>query len=97
MVVISENVLRHILRRHRDLTRLMGVKSVEELKEILTNVVEAPDEVHVDLLNVKYFLKKIDALYLNVIVVNDAVKTAYLISSKTYNRLREKRWVQHLC
>jgi hypothetical protein len=96
MVIISENVLRHILRRHRDIARLMNVENARELEKVIANVVEAPDEVYVDLFNVKYFLKKINELYINVVVVNDTVKTAYLISSKTYHRLRERRWAQRL-
>jgi hypothetical protein len=96
MVIISENVLRHILRRHRDIARLMNVENARELEKVIANVVETPDEVYVDLFNVKYFLKKINELYINVVVVNDTVKTAYLISSKTYHRSRERRWAQRL-
>jgi hypothetical protein len=49
-----------------------------------------------DLFNVRYFLKKINELYVNIIIADDRVKTAYLISPKTYHRLRERKWVQRL-
>jgi hypothetical protein len=96
MVIISEYVLKHILRRHRDIARLMNIEDIGRLKEVILNIVEAPDEVYMDLFNIKYFLRRIDELYVNVVVSNDRVKTAYLISSKTYHRLRGKRWVQRL-
>lgn len=94
MATISGNVLKHVLRRHRDFARVLGVGSVEELRRVIVDVVEVPDEVYVDLFDIKYFLKKINELYVNVIVVNDRVKTAYLIGSKTYHRLRERKWVR---
>jgi 3-keto-L-gulonate-6-phosphate decarboxylase len=96
MVVVSESVLKHILRKHRDFVKLMGLESIETLEKIIRWVVEAPDEVYADLLGTKYFLKKIDELHVNVVVVNDRVKTAYLIGPETYRRLRERRWVRRL-
>jgi hypothetical protein len=64
----------------------MNIKSIEELEKLILGVVEAPDEIYMDLFNVKYFLKKINELYINVIISDDRVKTAYLISPKTYYR-----------
>ena len=48
MVIVSENALRHVLRKHRDITRFMGVKNLEELRKIITDVIENPDEVYID-------------------------------------------------
>ncbi|MCP8313069.1 MAG: hypothetical protein H3Z53_01670 [archaeon] len=96
MVIISKNILKHVLRKHRDIAKLIDVKGVEELRRIIADVVENPDEAYMDALDVKYFLKKIDELYINIVVLNDTVKTAYLISPKTYYRLRRKKWVQRL-
>lgn len=59
---------------------------IGELEKLILDVVEVLDEVYMDLFNVKYFLKKINELYINVITADDRVKTAYLISPKTYHR-----------
>ncbi|MEM3713290.1 MAG: hypothetical protein QXR97_07130 [Thermoproteota archaeon] len=96
MTIVSDNVLRHILRKHRDTTRLMGVRDIEELRKIIISVIKEPDEAYMDKFDTKYFLKKIDELYVNTIVVEDSVKTAYLISTKSYKRFRERKWVQRL-
>jgi len=42
--------------------------------------------------DVKYYLRRINDLWINVVVVSGAVKTAYLIGLKSYKRLKEKRW-----
>lgn len=78
------------------MTKLMGIRNVEELRKIITSVIEEPDEVYADTFGTKYFLKKIDELYVNTVVVEDSVKTAYLISTKSYQRFREGKWVQRL-
>ncbi len=96
MVIVSEYVLKHILRKHRDITRLMGIENVEELRKLITSVIEKPDGTYVDTFGTKYFLKKTDELYFNTIVAGDSVKTAYLISAKSYKRFKEKKWVQRL-
>jgi hypothetical protein len=62
----------------------MNIKSIGELEKLILSVVEVPDEVYMDLFNVKYFLKKINELYINIIIADDRVKIAYLISPKTY-------------
>ncbi|MEM3078146.1 MAG: hypothetical protein QXR38_01460 [Nitrososphaerales archaeon] len=72
------------------------MKGIEELRGILADIVENPDEAYVNEFDVKYFLKKVDELYINVVIIGDVMKTAYLISPKTHYRLRKKRWVQRL-
>jgi len=53
MVVVSESVLKHVFRKHRDFAKLMGLESIEALEKIIRWVVEAPDEVYADLLDNK--------------------------------------------
>ena len=93
---ISRDTLRHVWEKHSDLVEALRIKSLEELLEVITQVLERPDEVHVDRLRscVRYYLKKLDELWVNVVLVGDTVKTAYLISSKSYRKFREKRWSQ---
>lgn len=57
MIVISEDVLKHILRKHRDITRLMGIENVEELRKLITRAIKNPDETYVNTFGTKYFLK----------------------------------------
>ena len=54
-----------------------------------------PDEIYSDKYrcNVRYFIKKTNDLWVNVIVIDHIVKTAYLISCRTHERFREKKWL----
>lgn len=92
MIVIPEGVVKHVLKKHRDFVVMLRVRDVDELKRIIREVVENPDEVHVDAYGVRYFLKRINDKWINVIVTGDSVKTAYIIGLRTYLRLRERRW-----
>ena len=49
--------------------------------------------MHIDAYNpsIKYFLKKVDDLWLIIVALENDVKTAYLISSKTYERFVARR------
>lgn len=67
------------------------------LVKLLCDVLQEPNEVYVDVYDSRYFLKKLDDLYLNVIVSEQMVKTAYLISQKTYSKMGSKRWLRRLC
>jgi hypothetical protein len=51
--------------------------------------------VHIDAYNpsIKYFLRKVDGLWLIIVAFENEVKTAYLISSKTYERFVARRWL----
>jgi hypothetical protein len=51
------------------------------LKRLLEEALINPDEVHLDAHNpIKYFLKKVNGLWLTVIVLENEVRTAYLIT-----------------
>jgi len=92
LIVIPEGVVKHVLKKHRDFVVMLRVRDVDELKRVIREVVENPDEVHVDAYGVRYFLKRINDKWINVIVTGDSVKTAYIIGLRTYLRLRERRW-----
>lgn len=94
--VVSEDVLRHIARRHgRDFRRMLGVGRLDLLRGLLEGALAGPDEVRLDAHNpsVRYFLKRVDGLWLTIVLLDDEVRTAYLISSRTYRRLAARRWM----
>ena len=94
LINISKDTLRHIYEKHEDLIKILSIKDMEELKEAILDVLQDPDEIHEDKYKnyVKYYLKKINALWINVVLVYNTVKTAYLISPKSYRKFKEKRW-----
>ena len=94
-IAVAEEVVDHIVRKHSDMLSLLGLVR-EDFVKLLSSVLEEPDEVYVDVYDFRYFLKKTDDLRLSVIVGEETVKTAYLISQKTYFRMRKKRWLRRL-
>ncbi len=97
MVRVSQATLKHIFEKHQDLIRVLGIDSLEKLREVIVRIVEKPDEIYVDAgrNDVKYYLKKLDDEWITVILVGDEVKTAYLIGLESYRKFRRKRWSQH--
>ncbi|MEM4970838.1 MAG: hypothetical protein QXE01_06260 [Sulfolobales archaeon] len=85
---IPDRVLKYIMSKHRDLTVMLSMRSVDELRQLIKRILESLDEVYSDAYGVKYLLKKIDEHWVNVVVAEDALKTAYIIGVKTYRRLR---------
>lgn len=94
-VAVAEDLVDHVVRKHSEMFSLLGLTR-EDFVKLLCSVLKAPDEVYVDAYDFKYFLKKMGDLRLNVIVGEETVKTAYLISQKTYFRMRRKRWLRRL-
>jgi hypothetical protein len=94
-IAVTEDVVDHVVRKHSETLSLLGLTR-EDFVKLLRRVLEEPDEVYVDAYDFKYFLKKMDDLHLNVIVGEETVKTAYLISQKTHFRMRKKRWLRRL-
>jgi hypothetical protein len=90
---VPDRVLKHIMSKHRDFTAILNVKGIDELKQLIKDVLESPDEVYSDEYGVKYFLKRINDHWINVVVAEDTVKTAYIIGSRTYRRLRRRKWL----
>jgi len=93
---VSWSTLRHVFTKHKDLVKALGVRDLKELYDKLKISIEHADEVYADMFNVKYYIKKLNELYANVIVYGNVVKTAYLLSPKTFNRMRRKRWIRKL-
>ncbi len=94
-VTITREVLDHIQRKHPQMFSMVGL-SREQLVSSLVQALGNPDEVYVDTSGSRYCVKRIDALYLNVIVVGETVKTAYLMGNRTYRRMRKTRWLRRL-
>jgi hypothetical protein len=94
--VIPEEVLKHIIRKHgMNLSRVLGINRLDLLKRFIEETLANPNEVHIDAYNpsIKYFLRKVDGLWLIIVAFENEVKTAYLISSKTYERFVARRWL----
>jgi hypothetical protein len=72
-----------------------GIRKMSELKSVIGQGLADPTEVHSDIsqTGIKYYLKKLNDLWLTIITRDTEVKTAYLIGSKTYQRFRAKRWL----
>ena len=92
--IIPKSVLNHIYDEHKDLVETLKIRSIMELREAIANILQNPDKTHVDRFknNVKYYLKRINNLWVNIILEDNTVKTAYLIGSKSYRKFKEKRW-----
>jgi len=68
----------------------------EQLISSIVKTLESPNEVYADVRRSRYFLKKLDDLYLNVIVVGDRVRTTYLMGRGTFTRMGKTRWLHRL-
>ena len=91
---ISQGILRHIFIKHKDLAKALGAKNTEELYDKLKNLIEHADDIYTDVFTARYYVKKINELHVNIIIYGNVVKTAYLLSHKTYNKMKRKKWVQ---
>ena len=58
-------------------------------------MVNNPSEVHQDIHNpsVRYYLRRLNDLWLNMAIQGNEVKTAYIISTKSYNKFKTRRWM----
>ena len=94
---ISSDTLTHIWKKHWDLVKTLEVRDLEELLEMIMQILEHPDEVYEDRVrsDIRYYIRRIDDFWVNVVLMGDTVKTAYLISLKSYRKFREKRWYRH--
>jgi len=94
-VRVSEKVIKHVFKRHRDWIKMLGLSSEEEVRNFLVRVLSRPDEVYGDKVrsDVKYFLRRLNDKFLCIVVVNDEVVTAYLINLEKYVKYRIRRWI----
>ena len=95
-VTVTEDVVGHVSRKHSEVLSLLGLTE-EGFFDLLCRVLEKPHEAYIDSFGSRYFLKKLNDLYLNVVVDEGIVRTAYLISSKAHSRMRRRRWLRRLC
>lgn len=94
-IILSAEVTDHIVRKHPQMLSIVGLDR-ERLVTHLTRALEAPKEVFLDTLGSKHFILDVDELYLNVVVIEHSVKTAYLMGKRTYARMRKARWLRRL-
>jgi hypothetical protein len=85
-VRVSEKVIKHVFKRHRDYIKMLGLSS--KVKDFLVRVLSRLDEVYGDKVrsDVKYFLRGLNDKFLCIVVVDDEVVTVYL--DKFENMLR---------
>lgn len=94
-LVLYNETIDHILRKHQEMLSILNLKK-NDLIKLIINTLENPHQVYIDIRGGKYFLKKCNDLYFNVIVHENIIRTAYLIGSKTYLRMVKRRWLQRL-
>ena len=96
LVTLAEEVVVHVCSKHSEVLSVLGLDEASFF-DLLRDVLESPSEAYVDSLGSKYFLKSVENLYLNVVVDEGLVRTAYLISLKTHSRMKRRRWLRRLC
>lgn len=94
-ITVSQEVIDHIVRKHPQMLSVVGFER-ERLVASLVLTLENPVEIHANAGLSKYYLRKLNDLYLNIIVIGDTVKTAYLIGDATYKRMSRARWLRRL-
>ncbi len=94
-VVVTAEVIDHIVRKHPQMLSIAGFGK-EQLLPSLFRALESPTKVFLDAHGSRYFILKAGDLYLNVIVIRGSVKMAYLIGERTYARMRKARWLRRL-
>ena len=95
-VTVIEEIVIHVRRKHSEVFSLVGLND-EEFFGLICDLFRKPLEVYIDSSGSKYFLKKFNDLYFNVIVDEGVARTAYLINSKSHSRMRRRKWLQRLC
>lgn len=94
-IILSAEVIDHIVRKHPQMVSAVGLAR-EELVSALVRALESPKEVFLDTIGSRHFILNVGELYPNVVVIEDSVKTAYLIGNRTYARMRKARWLRRL-
>ncbi len=97
-VTVTLDVVSHVSGKHSEVLSFLGLAE-EAFFDLLCEVLQKPNEAYVDSSGSKYFLKQVSVrgIFLNVIVDEEVVRTAYLINSKTHSRMRRRKWLQRLC
>lgn len=95
LITLTDEVIDHVGRKHPEMLSLVGFTK-EQLISSIVKTLESPNEVYADVRQSRYFLKKLDDLYLNVIVVGNRVRTTYLMGRGTFTRMGKTRWLHRL-
>ena len=95
-ITLADDVVDHIVRKHSEVLAFLTLMR-EDFVNLLCKTLEEPNEVYVDVYKSRYFLKRLNDFYLNVVVSGQSARTAYLIGRKTYSKMRRKRWLRRLC
>jgi hypothetical protein len=80
-LTVTKDVVDHVIRKHSEILSLLGLTRNGFVK-LLRSALEEPSEAYVDVYGSRYFLRRLNDLYLNAVVSEDALRTAYLISSE---------------
>ena len=86
---IPGEMIEHVTRKHPQMLSLASLTG-ERLLRSVVQALENPNEVFVDDRDAKYFLIRVNALYLNVIVSGGVVRTAYLIGEQRIRGWRRR-------
>jgi len=95
LITVPDEVVDHVVRKHPEMLSLVGFMK-ERLISSIVQTLKKPTEVYLDVRRSRYFLRKLNDLYLNVIVVEDRVKTAYLMGERTYTKMGRMKWLHRL-
>lgn len=80
-IAVTEDVVDHVIRKHSEIFSLLGLTRKGFVK-LLRSALEKPNEAYVDVYDSRYFLKKLNDLYLNVVVSDETVKNGVLNKSE---------------
>jgi hypothetical protein len=95
LVTVTDEVIDHIQRKHPEMLSSEGFTR-EQLFSSILEALEKPSEVYADARRSRYFLRRLNHLSLNIVVVRDRVMTAYLMGERTYARMGKLRWLRRL-
>lgn len=92
-IEVSSTLYFHVKKRHLDVFKVLGVSDENSFVQAVGKVVRGPNEVYSDGAGTLYYLCKVNDLYVNVIVFKNSIKTVYLLSLRSYRRMRFKKWL----
>jgi len=95
IVTLDPAIISHIIRKHPD-ALLMLNSDEHRLPHEIERAIESPDEIFTDRHGSVMFLRKAGNLFLNVVVRDRLVRTAYLIGQRTHSKMRRNKWLQRL-
>ena len=92
-IIVYPRLFDHIRYRHPDVLHVLNISDRCELNTVLGDTLGDPHEVYRDCEGGYYYVKRLNNIFITVIVYDNVVRTMYLLSNRSYNRMRSKRWV----